>query len=300
MLSNCILSMSTTSLPPLAFYPVILPSCILPTSLSFHSFFFLFYSYLPSPLFVCQLSSVSLPLSWLHPYLLRLTCFPRLAPCTPESGDTSLVCVWNQEIKGSLSHIFHSTKDFCLSFNASESRLMCQFAQWLCHYFPVSLSHFLSLCTHCPSFCVISQHCLVSVSRGIGRKKRERERDRPSLFHSRLACSEWTNEWDQDEEREGIVGNASSAGRGSFKRLWSRRRGREGRESELKRGWMTFSALHTQISGKFLQFAGCCSARAVEGEECWSRSSYKCCDRRSRPDNLGMWVTRLCVHRGDL
>lgn len=29
---------------------------------------------------------------------------------------------------------------------------------------------------------------------------------------------------------------------------------------------MTFLALHTQISGKFLQFAGCCSARAVEGK----------------------------------
>lgn len=37
-------------------------------------------------------------------------------------------------------------------------------------------------------------------------------------------------------EREGIVGSASSAGRVSFKRLWSRRRGRERRESELKRG----------------------------------------------------------------
>lgn len=71
---------------------------------------------------------------------------------------------------------------------------MCQFAQWLCHYFPVSLSHFLSLCTHCPSFCVISQHCLVSVSRGIGRKKRERETVPPSSTADWLAVNERMNE----------------------------------------------------------------------------------------------------------
>lgn len=102
MLSNCILSMSNTSLPPLAFYPFILPSCILPTSrvsLSLSSrFLFLPISYLPSLSVSCP-RSPSLPLSvslfLLHPYLLRLTCvFHVLFHALGESGDASLLCVY--------------------------------------------------------------------------------------------------------------------------------------------------------------------------------------------------------------
>lgn len=92
---------------------------------------------------------------------------------------------------------FPFKKDFCLSLNETESKLISQFAQRLCHYFPVSLSLALSLSRHthkhCPSFCLISQHWLVSVSRGIGKKKYKEAVPRSSTADW-LAVNERMNE----------------------------------------------------------------------------------------------------------
>lgn len=115
-----------------------------------------------------------------------------------------------------------------------------------------TLSHRRS---HCPSFCMISQCCICQW------RNRKREENRfPSSFHRWLACSEW----DQEKERRGLwlmrhrLAGPHLSGFGS------------GREREIK-VWVTFSALHTQISGKFLEFSVCCWARqeqaAAEAEE---------------------------------
>lgn len=81
-------------------------------------------------------------------------------------------------------------------------------------------------------------------------------------------------------------------------------KGERGRESELKRGCMTFPALHTQISGKFLQFAGRCRAGPANTgsreERAEADASHGRCDGRSRREYLGMWVRGLRVDRGDL
>lgn len=105
-----------------------------------------------------------------------------------------------------------------------------------------TLSHRRS---HCPSFCMISQCCICQW------RNRKREENRfPSSFHRWLACSEW----DQEKERRGLwlmrhrLAGPHLSGFGS------------GREREIK-VWVTFSALHTQISGKFLEFSVCCWAR---------------------------------------
>lgn len=105
-----------------------------------------------------------------------------------------------------------------------------------------TLSHRRS---HCPSLCMISQCCICQW------RNRKREENRfPSSFHRWLACSEW----DQEKERRGLwlmrhrLAGPHLSGFGS------------GREREIK-VWVTFSALHTQISGKFLEFSVCCWAR---------------------------------------
>ncbi len=81
MLSNCILSMSTTSLQPPAFYPFILPSYFLHHSFDGEELFqFDFFLFCLSPI-----STLCLPLSLsrLHPYLLRLVVS---TSCSMHSG----------------------------------------------------------------------------------------------------------------------------------------------------------------------------------------------------------------------
>lgn len=58
----------------------------------------------------------------------------------------------------------------------------------------ISLSLSLQTHTHCPSFCLISQHWFVSVSRGIGRKNKERVTVPPSSTADWLTVNEQMNE----------------------------------------------------------------------------------------------------------
>lgn len=76
-----------------------------------------------------------------------------------------------------------------------------------------------------------------------------------------------------------------------LKRLWSRSR-REGIQSELKTGWMTFPALHTQISGTFPQSANCCSVGPQRRKSVGAAVLLK-----SRVANLGIWARRFWVEQ---
>lgn len=116
MLSNCILSMSTT------FLPLFLP----PLS-------HFFYSCLPRiSTFVCSCPQTGpcLQSLWLA-FVCSCVC----------------VCVWNKKWKKiSICHTFSTLQRIvCRGVKPSESRLMCQFAQSLFHYFLYFSSCTLSL-----------------------------------------------------------------------------------------------------------------------------------------------------------
>lgn len=235
MLSNCILSMSTT------FLPLFLPSHSLP-----------FFLFLPT-LYPFLLSTAVLSYSW------RLS----FAVCVKVGGD-------------SICHTrFTRQRILCPGVNASESRRTCLFAQGLCH-----VSAFLFV--HIGPISVWLVSIAVSVRWGTASQRR------PFHFHELIGL-QWMNETRKGRGR-GLWIMRHWMGEAHLKRLWSRRR--EGLERELKRGWMTFSALHTQISGKFLQFESCCWAglqrrNSVEAAAFW----------KSRLDNLGMWDRRFWVEQ---
>lgn len=167
MLSNCILSMSTT------FLPLFLPPLSLPV------FLFLPTLY-PFP-FV-----YSCPQTGPHLHSLWLTF---VFCCVCKSRRWQRICHTHFTIRSILR----------LGVNASESRLMCLFAQSLCH---------ISLPARWPYFCVISQHCCICQTR-----------DNVAETSLPLPRVDWfaVNEWDQEGEREGIVDHASLDGGGSFK-----------------------------------------------------------------------------------
>lgn len=128
MLSNCILSMSTT-FPLLLLPPVSLSLCF-------------FYSCLPHiSLFVC---SCPLTRRLLHSLSEAWVC----AVC---------VHVWNEGGKTSIYRTgFTMRRILCLGVKASECGLDCPFARSICRCFSC-----ISLCAQCPYFCVVSQHCCI-------------------------------------------------------------------------------------------------------------------------------------------
>lgn len=130
MLSNCILSMSTTS-----HQTFILPSCILPTSLSFLSFFL----FLPTSYLIFL--SAALCLSFIH--LLRMT----LVFHTLLHEYMHMICVWNQEVKGSLSHISTQQRIFVCAWMHQKADCVCLLNGY------VIIFQYLSLRAHCPYFC---------------------------------------------------------------------------------------------------------------------------------------------------
>lgn len=178
MLSNCILSMSTTSLPPPGFYTFILPSCILPTilSVSFHSFFFFFLFQPITP--ICLSAVPCLP-------FLSALCFSCLASCAwSQVIPLGYVCgieKWKARCHTFSTWFKCARKQINVSLNSAVMSLFSSF------------SHRLSVWTHVAllSVWLVSIASYLSVE---GQEGEKNDRDSPSFLQSRLARGEWTNE----------------------------------------------------------------------------------------------------------
>lgn len=190
MLSNCILSMHTSSCKPL----FCLRSCILHSSYQLCPFYIL-------AIFVSL--PVSCPSIWfIHIHWAEHNVFSFYSA---DKSSSSTIVTQFQFNKGFLSEFKLSREQI----SASASLVM------------ISLFSSHCLCTHWPSFCLICQHWLISVSRGIERK-----------YRLSLPLPQAVD-WNYEEEREGFVGNASLAGWDSFKQP-SSRGSEQARKSEHK------------------------------------------------------------------
>ena len=136
MLSNCILSMSTTSLPPPGFYTSILPSCILPTilSVSFHS-----------PVFLSLLQPITPICLSALPRLLFLStlCFSCLASCAASQviplGYVCGIKKWKAHCRTFSTWFKCARKQINVSLNSAVMSLFSSFSQRLCVWTHVAL-----------------------------------------------------------------------------------------------------------------------------------------------------------------